>query len=52
MAMFVACWSGRCREYVATVMAGLDPAIHFSVSAQKVVDARIKPGHDEQYRSR
>jgi hypothetical protein len=29
-------------------MAGLDPAIHDFISApQEVVDARVKPGHDE-----
>jgi hypothetical protein len=29
-------------------MAGLDPAIHVFVAATKqVVDARVKPGHDE-----
>jgi hypothetical protein len=28
-------------------MAGLDPAIHvFFFTCQKVVDARVKPGHD------
>jgi hypothetical protein len=30
------------------VMAGLDPAIHvFRVASEQVVDARVKPGHDE-----
>jgi hypothetical protein len=29
-------------------MAGLDPAIHVFLSrSAKVVDARVKPGHDE-----
>jgi len=28
-------------------MAGLDPAIHALLSAQKDVDARVKPAHDE-----
>jgi hypothetical protein len=29
-------------------MAGLDPAIHVFVAAEKqVVDARVKPAHDE-----
>jgi hypothetical protein len=29
-------------------MAGLDPAIHvFAYIRKKVVDARVKPGHDE-----
>jgi hypothetical protein len=28
-------------------MAGLDPAIHdFPLPGRKVVDARVKPGHD------
>jgi hypothetical protein len=31
------------------VMAGLDPAIHvFACARKKVVDARVKPGHDEE----
>jgi hypothetical protein len=30
-------------------MAGLDPAIHVLASAKKGVDARVKPGHDEQW---
>ena len=30
-------------------MAGLDPAIHvFGAAGRKNVDARDKPGHDEQ----
>jgi hypothetical protein len=29
-------------------MAGLDPAIHVFVSAKEDVDARVKPGHDEE----
>jgi len=30
-------------------MAGLVPAIHVLISAKKkVVDARVKPGHDER----
>jgi hypothetical protein len=29
-------------------MAGLDPAIHVLKSSNKGVDARDKPGHDEQ----
>jgi hypothetical protein len=29
-------------------MAGLDPAIHFSGARSNVVDARIKPAHDER----
>jgi hypothetical protein len=30
-------------------MAGLDPAIHvFIDTSKKVVDARVKPGHDEE----
>jgi hypothetical protein len=28
-------------------MAGLDPAIHVLLSAQKDVDARDKPAHDD-----
>jgi len=28
-------------------MAGLVPAIHVLVSEKEVVDARVKPGHDE-----
>jgi hypothetical protein len=28
-------------------MAGLDPAIHALTTAKKDVDARDKPGHDE-----
>ncbi len=32
------------------VMAGLDPAIHVFLSySDKVVDARVKPGHDEPF---
>jgi len=31
--------------FSAPVMAGLDPAIHVEPS-EKVVDARVKPGHD------
>jgi hypothetical protein len=31
-------------------MAGLDPAIHvFLIAARKNVDARDKPGHDEEW---
>ncbi|MBC9883435.1 hypothetical protein G8O24_39800 [Bradyrhizobium sp. INPA01-394B] len=33
-------------------MAGLDPAIHVLPSAQKDVDARVEPGHDEQIERR
>jgi hypothetical protein len=29
-------------------MAGLDPAIHVFVAAHENVDARDKPGHDEE----
>ena len=29
------------------VMAGLVPAIHVLVSEKQVVDARVKPGHDD-----
>jgi hypothetical protein len=29
-------------------MAGLDPAIHVSAKSRKGVDARVKPGHDEE----
>jgi hypothetical protein len=29
------------------VMAGLDPAIHGFVGRDTIVDARVKPGHDE-----
>jgi len=29
-------------------MAGLVPAIHVFEAAKKGVDARVKPGHDEQ----
>jgi len=28
-------------------MAGLVPAIHVLVSERQVVDARVKPGHDD-----
>jgi hypothetical protein len=28
-------------------MAGLDPAIHVLLSAQKNMDARVKPAHDD-----
>jgi len=28
-------------------MAGLDPAIHVFETGKQVVDARVKPGHDE-----
>ena len=32
-----------------SVMAGLDPAIHvFAAAGREDVDARDKPGHDEQ----
>ena len=31
-----------------TVMAGLDPAIHFQDRCG-VLDARVKPGHDDFY---
>ena len=30
------------------VMAGLDPAIHDLLASGKDVDARVKPGHDEE----
>ena len=30
------------------VMAGLVPAIHVLVSEKQVVDARVKPGHDDR----
>jgi hypothetical protein len=28
-------------------MAGLVPAIHVALQRKEVVDARVKPGHDE-----
>jgi hypothetical protein len=28
------------------VMAGLDPGIHVFTTSKKVVDGRVKPGHD------
>ena len=31
-----------------TVMAGLVPAIHVFLAASKDVDARDKPGHDDE----
>jgi hypothetical protein len=35
--------------FSTAVMAGLDPAIHvFAGDKKKVVDARVKPGHDER----
>jgi hypothetical protein len=34
------------RQYHPIVMAGLDPAIHALLCAQKDVDARVKPAHD------
>ena len=43
-------WRGRSwgERLIHAVMAGLGPAIHVLVSARKkVVDARVKPGHDE-----
>jgi len=34
---------------VHPIMAGLVPAVHvFIVSAPQVVDARVKPGHDDR----
>ena len=30
-------------------MAGLIPAIHVSAALDQVVDARVKPGHDESW---
>jgi hypothetical protein len=33
--------------FLPFVMAGLVPAIHVLFAAQKDVDARDKPGHDE-----
>jgi hypothetical protein len=33
-------------------MAGLDPAIHvFAAAVKERVDARVKPGHDEERRA-
>jgi hypothetical protein len=29
-------------------MAGLDPAIHILATSKKGMDARVKPGHDEE----
>ena len=34
-------------ELFKLVMAGLDPAIYVLATEKKVVDARVKPGHDE-----
>jgi len=28
-------------------MAGLDPAIHVFETGKQIVDARVKPGHDD-----
>jgi hypothetical protein len=33
---------------LSLVMAGLDPAIHVLARGEKGVDARVKPGHDEE----
>ena len=33
--------------FLHIVMAGLDPAIHVLLRSTKNVDARDKPGHDE-----
>ena len=33
---------------LSAVMAGLDPAIHVLATSKKGVDARVKPGHDEE----
>jgi hypothetical protein len=34
------------------VMAGLVPAIHVLAALDQVVDARVKPGHDESWAAR
>ena len=34
------------------VMAGLVPAIHVFAGLDQVVDARVKPGHDESWAAR
>ena len=35
-------------DFLHIVMAGLDPAIHVLLRRTKNVDARDKPGHDEE----
>jgi hypothetical protein len=43
--------AGRVRPYqIKRVIAGLDPAIHpLRKSLAKMMDARVKPAHDEVY---